>query len=51
MTWDDRITLIGLFAVIFMIGYHRGLVKGVEETEKRWSDAVAKGEWDRKHRT
>jgi hypothetical protein len=46
MNVEVAISLLLVAAVCFGWGYHRG----VEDTEKRWSDAVAKGEWDRKYR-
>ena len=33
----------------YVLGITLGYARGVEETEKRWSDTVSKAEWVRKY--
>ncbi len=49
MTTLQFVALIAV-ASVFGLGCIVGYEKGVKDTEKRWQDAVAKGEWDRKYR-
>lgn len=39
--------MIGILA--YGAGWFTGYYFGVAETERRWSDAVSKAEWHRKH--
>ena len=49
MTWLS-FAGIGCIAALCVWTWSKGYDKGVVDTEKRWSDAVAKGEWDKKYR-
>ncbi len=44
-----QIAALVAFAITFILGWFCGYDKGVEDTEKRWSDAVAKDNWEKKY--